>query len=126
MSFDYEDDSRYLCIHVILPAETSFTLYSKGDWTNDYFSLPDGDSIDYINDTVKVYSFYDQNCHHSLSELDLSCAYLNWDLGSNEYDYYCGMMTDKEGIYSKEYAIDNMKASEIMSRKKGVQISFKE
>jgi hypothetical protein len=34
------------------------------------------------------------------------------------------MMTDKEGIYIKEHAIENMKVNGIMRRKKGFKFLF--
>jgi hypothetical protein len=62
------------------------------------------------------------NYQKSLPELDLSHIYLHWDLGGTSYGYVCEMMTDKETNYFKEYPLDSMKVSGIVSCKKGVRI----
>jgi hypothetical protein len=82
-----------------------------GGRTNDYFSLPDGNTIDTNHETVKVYSFNSDawNYYQLLPELDLSPVYLHWDLSSTANGYVCEMMIDNEVIYIKEYPLDSMK-----------------
>jgi hypothetical protein len=63
--------------------------------------------------------------NHLLPELDLSHVYLCWDRSSSTTNcYVCEMMNDKEGIYIKESAIDNMKVYGVIDRKKGFNIWF--
>jgi hypothetical protein len=58
-----------------------------------------------------------------LPKFDFPHAYLHCDLSSSFVnDYVRQMMTEKEGIYIKEYAVDNMKAIEII--KTGFNIRF--
>jgi hypothetical protein len=72
VSFDYEDTYGYIYIHATMPADISFTFYMMVDSSNDYFRQPDGGTIDTNHESVKVYSFNDQNYYHILPELDLS------------------------------------------------------
>jgi hypothetical protein len=44
-----------LSIQATMSADMSITFYLMGDWTNDYFSLSNGNIIDANHDTVKVY-----------------------------------------------------------------------
>jgi hypothetical protein len=50
------------------------------DWTNDYFSLPDGDTIEVTHYIVKIYSFNIDNRYVRLLDVDLSFAYLHMNL----------------------------------------------
>jgi hypothetical protein len=65
MSFDYEDTYGYLYIHVTNPVDTNFPFHLIGSWTNYYFSLPDGNTIDSNYHSVKVYSFNGENYSHN-------------------------------------------------------------
>jgi hypothetical protein len=56
----------YLYIPTTMPADTSITFYLMTYWTNDYFSLPDDDTIDSNDDFVNVYSGNGKNCHYRL------------------------------------------------------------
>jgi hypothetical protein len=87
-----------------MSADTSLTFYLMNDWTNNYISLSDGNTIDSNHDTIKVYSFNRNpgNNIQSLPELDLSHIYLHLDLSSTiAYDYVRKMMTDKEGLLQR-------------------------
>jgi hypothetical protein len=77
-SFDCMDEYRYICIRSIMPIDNSFSFYLMGDWTNHYFSLPDGNIIDINHDIVKVYSFNSDmnNYYRPLAALDRNYAYL--------------------------------------------------
>jgi hypothetical protein len=57
-----------------------------------------------------------------LGELDLSHAYFHWDLSSTANGYLWEMMAEKEVNYIKEYPLDSMKVSGIVSCKKGIRI----
>jgi hypothetical protein len=96
------------------------------DWTNNYFSLPEGNTIDIYQHAVKIYTFNSDmdNYSHSLPELDLYHAYLHWDLTSIANGYICEIMADNDTNYIKEYPLDLMKVSGIVSSKKGVHIWF--
>jgi hypothetical protein len=108
-----------------MPVDFSFPFYLMGNWTNDYFCLPDWNTIDSSHNTIKFYSFNGENCSHPLPELDLFHVDLHWNLRCyTANSYVCEMMTDKEGIYIKEYVIDNTKVSGIVSREKGFNIYF--
>jgi hypothetical protein len=56
-----------------MPADNIFAFYLIGDSTNNYFSLPDCNTIETNHDTVKFYSFNSDmdNQYQSLPELDL-------------------------------------------------------
>jgi hypothetical protein len=60
VSFGCMDEYRYLYIHATMSIDTSFAFYLMDDWTNGYFSLPDGNTIDSNQNIVKVYSFNDR------------------------------------------------------------------
>jgi hypothetical protein len=64
------------------------------------------------------------NLSQSLPELDLSHAYLDWDLSHIAHGYVCEMMADKETNYVKEFGLDSMKVSRVVSSKKGAHIWF--
>jgi hypothetical protein len=50
------------------------------DWTNDYFSLPDGDTIEVTHYIVKIYSFNNDNRYIRLLDVDLFFVYLHMNL----------------------------------------------
>jgi hypothetical protein len=82
-----------------MSVDTNFTFYLIGSKTNDYFSLSDGNAIDFNHNTVKVYAFNGGNYYHLLPERVLSHVYLHCDLNSTTANgYMCDMMTDKEGF----------------------------
>jgi hypothetical protein len=124
VSFDWMDEYGCLYIHVTMPADTSFAFNLMVDWTNDYFSQPDGIAIDSNHNTVKLYSFNSdaENYYQPRPEFHLSHVYFHLDLSSTANRYVCEIMTDKDAIYIKEYPLDSMKVSRIVSSKKGVHI----
>jgi hypothetical protein len=75
--------------------------------------------IDSNSDTVMIYSFNIQNYGHLRFKLDLSHLYLNWN--DNVYE----MITGKEGIYIKEFAIDIMKVRMVVSSQNDFNIMSK-
>jgi hypothetical protein len=109
-----------------MPADNIFTFYLMSDGTNNYFSLPDDNTIDINHHTVKIYSFNSDTGNYSylLTELDLYHAYLHWDLSSIANGYVCKMMGDNDTNYIKEYSLDLMKVSGIVSSKTSVHIWF--
>jgi hypothetical protein len=75
---------------------------------------------------VKLFSFNrGENYSQQRPELDLSHVYLHWGLSCTANSYVIEMMTAKKSICIKEYAIYNMKGSEIARSKKGVHIWFR-
>jgi hypothetical protein len=121
------DEYGYQSIHATISADTSFTFNLMSDCTNDYFSLPDGDTIDSNHGIAKVYLFNSDtgNYYQSRPELDLFHVYLHLDLCSCTANVYvCEMMTDKKTFYIKEYTLDSLKVSGIARNKKRVHILF--
>jgi hypothetical protein len=43
--FDCRNEYGYIYIHVTMPANNNFIFYLIDDWTNDYVSLSDGDTL---------------------------------------------------------------------------------
>jgi hypothetical protein len=52
-SFYYEDTYLYLNISATMPVDTSFTFYMRSEEINDDFSLPDDNTNNSNQDTVR-------------------------------------------------------------------------
>jgi hypothetical protein len=104
--------------------ETCLTFFLVSYWTNDYFSLPDGKSIDFNHIIIKVYTLNDENYFEPHSRLinlmfihsGIWVVIVRMDLSV--------MMTDKEANSITECPTDSMKASEIASSQKSIHFWF--
>jgi ABC-type microcin C transport system permease subunit YejB len=83
-------------------------------WINDYFSLPDRYTVDSNHDPVKIYLFNtEKNWHLALPDLELSYAYLHWNLDNIANGYVSEI--------EKEYQLESKKKGKINS---GLNSSF--
>jgi hypothetical protein len=105
-----------------MSADSSFMFYLMGQWTNEYFSLPDGNNRDSNHDTFMVYSFNGDadKWDDPLPDLHLAHAYLHWNFNSAVEGIVCEMVTGENQNDIKEYRLDSKKVSGIISSKKGV------
>jgi hypothetical protein len=85
--------------------DTKLIFYLMNERTNDHFSLPNGHTIEVTHDTVKTYSFNNDNCYEPLPDVDLSYLYLHFDLETIANDYLAEI--------NKEYQLDSMKLGKI-------------
>jgi hypothetical protein len=124
--FDYEDTDIYRYIPATIPADTSFPFYLMSHWACNFFSLPDGNTLDTNHDAIKVYSYNRENYYVSLPKLDLSHVFLHSNLSCYiANDYVCETMTENESFNFKEYPLDSMNESWMISSQKNVHICFK-